>query len=87
MDLLIEDYVQIISNGSFNDALGFWKTYEKTWPLLAELAKRYLGVPATGASNERDFSISGHIFSNKRRNMGLKLFEQLVFLKLNEKFF
>jgi len=71
----------------FTDLLLFWRTYENTWPLLRELAKKYLGVPATGASNERDFSIIGHIFSNKRKNMSLKLFEKLVFLKLNEKFY
>ena len=36
------------------------------------------------ASVERMFNFAGHIFSNKRRRTGVKLFENLVFLKLNE---
>jgi hypothetical protein len=48
------------------------------------LAKKYLGVPASSASAERMFSISGHIFSSKRRRMGAKIFSELVYLKLND---
>jgi hypothetical protein len=43
-------------------------------------------VPATSAPVERIFNLSGHIFSEKRRRLGMKLFERLVFLKLNEKY-
>jgi hypothetical protein len=32
------------------------------------------------------FNISGHIFSVKHRTMGIRHFENLVFLKLNENF-
>jgi len=32
------------------------------------------------------FNISGHIFSNKRRRTGETLFENLVFIKLNENY-
>ena len=44
----------------------------------------YLSVPASSA--ERMFSISGHIFSVKRRRLGIKYFTDLVYLKLNELF-
>jgi len=46
--------------------------------------KKYLGIPASSAAVERMFSISGHIFSLKRIRLGIKIFEELVLLKLNE---
>jgi len=48
--------------------------------------KKFLGVQASSAWVERMFSIAGHIFTNKRRRTGVKLFENLVFMKLNENY-
>ena len=61
--------------------LDFWKNYEKLFPELAVLAKKFLSVQA---SSERMFSIAGRIFQFKRRRMSHGLFFALVFLKLNE---
>jgi len=66
--------------------LKFWKENEARFPVLAEIARKYLGVPASSAAVERMFSISGHILSNKRTKMSIQLFCYLVFLKLNENF-
>ena len=66
------------------DPLDFWRTHEKVFPSLALLAKKYLSVQASSAAVERMFSISGHIFSLKRRRLGIKFFSLLVLLKLNE---
>ena len=66
------------------DPLDFWRTHEKVFPALALLAKKYLSVQASSAAVERMFSISGHIFSLKRRRLGIKFFSLLVLLKLNE---
>ena len=52
--------------------------------LISEVAKKVLGVPASSSAVERMFSIAGHIYSVKRRRMKPKIFEQLVFCKLNE---
>ncbi len=49
------------------------------------MAKKYLGVQASSAGPERMFSIAGHIFSDKRRRLGVRVFSDLVVLKLNEK--
>jgi hypothetical protein len=86
LDSAIASYTQFVSDTNYDDALYFWKVHESRWPNLANLAKKYLGVQATSASVERMFSISGHIFSTKRRRTSPKLFELLVFLKLNEHF-
>ena len=88
IDDMIQLYCNEITSNGFicENPLEFWKVNENKYPLLATLAKKFLGVPASSASAERMFSIAGHIFSVKRRRMGIKLFERLVFLKLNEEF-
>ena len=79
-----EDEVSgLVNSSSYTDTLLFWKAYENSLPLLAPLAKKFLGFSASSASVERMFNIPGHIFSNKRRT-GVSLFENLSFLKLNE---
>jgi len=66
------------------DALDFWRVHEHIFPGLALLAKKYLSVQASSAAVERMFSIADHIFSVKRRRLGIKFFSQLLLLKLNE---
>ena len=83
---MVESYLRS-AKGSDLSALDFWKAHEKTYPHLASLAKKYLSVPAASAAIERMFSIAGHIFSLKRRKLGILFFCDLVFLKLNEIFF
>ena len=86
IDNMIKDFIRFTNGNAYDCALKFWKVNQATWPFLAELAKKVLGVPATSASVERIFNLSDHVFSNKRKRLGIKLFERLVFLKLNEKF-
>jgi hypothetical protein len=83
-DIIIDKYASLIANSNYEDPLLFWKNNEYSFPLLAPLAKRFLGVPASSASVERMFNISGHIFTSKRRRTSVYLYENLVFLKLNE---
>ena len=83
---LLEKYILIVSDQDEVDALTFWKDHEQLFPGLALLAKKYLSVQASSAGVERMFSIAGHIFSLKRRRLGIKFFTQLLLLKLNEKF-
>jgi hypothetical protein len=64
--------------------LNFWREKQYRWDSLAKVAKKVLGVPASSSAVERMFSIAGHIYSVKRRRMKPKIFEQLVFCKLNE---
>jgi hypothetical protein len=84
IDACIEKYNGLITSNSYEDTLLFWKVHESVLPLLAPLAKKFLGVPASSASVERMFNIAGHVYSNKRRRTGVKLFENLVYCKLNE---
>jgi hypothetical protein len=82
---LVDNYISTISSGDFKQcALVFWKAHEVKFKAIAEIARKYLGVPASSAAVERILSISGHILSTKRSKMSVKLFKNLVFLKLNE---
>jgi len=63
-------------------ALNFWRNHELIFPSLALLAKKYLSVQASSAAVERMFSLAGHIFSLKRRRLGIKFFSRLLLLKL-----
>ena len=38
--------------------LHFWKKKVKQFPLLSELAKRFLGIPASSAPSERVWSLA-----------------------------
>ena len=83
----INEYVNLSSTPNTknkNKPLLFWKENQNRFPILAKLAKKYLGVQASSAAVERLFSIAGHIFSLKRRKLTASNFITLVFLKLNE---
>ena len=83
---MLQDYCNTVETGEFVNTcpLLFWKLHEARFKPLADLAKKYLGVPASSAAVERMFSISGHVLSSKRAKMSSRLFSKLVFLKLNE---
>ena len=83
-DILIKQYVDQVNNKTFEDPLVFWKCHAIQFPELSILAKKFLGVPASSAAVERMFNISGHILTNRRRKTGVELFQNLVYLKLNE---
>jgi len=88
LDTQIKEYFLLIETQEFKDTLLFWKLYHKSHSFvnLAKLAQKVLGVPATSADVERMFSLSGHILGPKRRTTGVSLYEDLVYLKLNEQF-
>jgi hypothetical protein len=83
--VLIEEFASFIEKLDYDGCpLEFWRENEQKYYTLAQIARKYLGVPASSAAVERMFSISGHILSSKRTKMSIKLFCHLVFLKLNE---
>ena len=87
VDLEIEEFIRLVGKpGSIKETLGFWRTHEGQLPKLANLARKYLGVPATQAAVERTSSTSGNIYSVRRRSMSSRLLENLTYLKKNEKY-
>jgi hypothetical protein len=51
------------------DPLDFWKEKGKQWPLVREVAKTILAIPASSAGSERSFSTMGRLLSNNRTTM------------------
>ena len=68
------------------DSVETMRKNETIFASFAVLAKKYLSFKASSAACERLFSLSGHIFSCKRRKLNIRNFLNLVFLKLNEKY-
>ena len=71
---------------SFNDnSLDWWRANEIFFPLLGNLAKKYLSVPGTSVPSERVFSTAGDIVSGQRACLKAKHVDRLIFLKKNLK--
>jgi hypothetical protein len=67
-------------NGRWNNPLEWWKLKQHQFPLLAALAKKYLGIPATSAPSERVFSTAGLTIANMRSRLLPDTAAELVFL-------
>ena len=68
----------------FNDCpLLWWKNNSARFPVLSNLAKKYLAIPATSTSSERLFSKAGNIMLIKRTQLASNMLENLVFCKKN----
>jgi hypothetical protein len=50
----------------YNDPLAWWCLKAQKFPLLSELAIRYLCIPATSAPSERVFSTAGLTIAKER---------------------
>jgi zinc finger BED domain-containing protein 1 (E3 SUMO-protein ligase ZBED1) len=63
-----------------NDPLEWWAMNDKTFPLIGQLARRYLCIPATSAPSERLFSSAGMTISKRRASLNPDAADSLVFL-------
>lgn len=60
----VEDYLLATKPDPDSNPLDWWTLHAKLYP-TAQLAKRYLCIPATSSASERGFSSSGHIVTKK----------------------
>jgi len=65
------------------DVLAWWKVQEPVFPLLAEIARKFLCVPASSAPSERLFSASGNICTRLRSSLDPTNLELLVYVHEN----
>lgn len=63
----------------------WWKKNESTFPLLSNLAKKYLGIVTTSVPAERLFSKAGETISQRRNRLKPKNVNMLLFLHTNLK--
>ena len=65
----------------YPDPLDWWRINAIKFPLLAELARRLLAIPASQAQSERVFSSAGQIVTQTRNRLSSENVELLVALK------
>lgn len=65
--------------------LNWWKEHECEYPLLSNLAKRYLCIPRTSVSSERVCSMATDIITAQRSALTPEHLDQILFLHKNLK--
>ena len=69
-----------LTDDATTDPLQWWKKWGSKFPNLAQLARRYLAMPATSAPVERLFSVAGLVATAKRSRLAPSTVSLLVFL-------
>jgi len=65
------------------DVLAWWRANAATLPLLSQVARGILAIPASSASSERCFSAAGNICTAQRYNLDPKTTMKLTFCQQN----
>ncbi|XP_041468262.1 E3 SUMO-protein ligase ZBED1-like [Lytechinus variegatus] len=81
----VDAYLQRPAPPRATDPLLWWRDNEDAHPRVAQLAKKYLTLPATSVPSERVFSSAGNIVNKKRSCLEPENVDMLVFLKGNLK--
>ena len=82
---VVEDELNVYLKKKIKDTynvLEFWKTADDV-PLLKQLAKQILSIPASSATSERVFSTSGRILEKSRSRFLSKNDIKILFLHKN----
>jgi hypothetical protein len=79
----IEGYMMMEETDFSTCPFKWWASQKSRFPILSQLAKKYLAIPATSASSERLFSDAGNVMTVRRTNLLPSTFEYLVFCKRN----
>ena len=82
---MVEDELNVYLKKKIKDTynvLEFWKTADDV-PLLKQLAKQILSIPASSATSERVFSTSGRILEERRSRLLSKNVDKILFLHKN----
>jgi hypothetical protein len=77
----VAEYFKISLSKKSACPLAFWKAEQTRFPILAELAKIYLGMPASSGNVERLFSIAGAIARSRRARITLKNLEMILCIR------
>jgi hypothetical protein len=79
----VDSYLAMPAALEAEDPLDWWRVRAGNFPKLSQIARKYLGIPATSVSSERLFSHAGSLISAKRNRLDTSLVGQILFLKRN----
>ena len=65
------------------DPLDYWRTNAHRFPVIAPIARRFLGAPATSVASEQTFSVANAVFEPTRCRLDPRKAEMLIFLNRN----
>lgn len=65
------------------DPFSWWATNRNQYPILHQIAMKYLSIPATSVPSERLFSDAKNLITPQRTRLDSFLINQLMFLKRN----
>lgn len=79
----IDKYLKMPLSERTSSPFQWWEVNSKSFPNLAELAKKYLSAPATTIFSERLFSEAGNVLDDKRNRLNAENCEKLIFMHHN----
>ncbi|CAL1672396.1 unnamed protein product [Lasius platythorax] len=82
----VDDYLSQPTIGGNEDPLAWWKANQNIFPLLAPLARHFLGLAAKETACERVFSVGGNIVTPKRTTILPEHVKEIVFCHDNLEF-
>jgi hypothetical protein len=71
------------AESEFNNPLGWWKQNCVRYPCAANLARKFLAIPATSAPSERIWSRAGRILSLRRARLKEEVVGHMMLIKEN----
>ncbi|KAG8175484.1 hypothetical protein JTE90_004176 [Oedothorax gibbosus] len=77
--ILLRQYKELLHLSRQQNPMEFWSLLS-TLPELAQLARKYLCIPATSVPSERQFSKAGLITNDRRNRLKPKNLDMLLFL-------
>ena len=70
--------------GDDDDILQFWNRNSRVFPVLANIAREVLAIPASNTSVERLFSSAKNTVDDHRTRLSIEKIDRLLFLQRNE---
>lgn len=78
-------YLSVDHIDARSDVLAWWKIHAIKFPLVANIARQILCVPATSTPSERAFSKAGSLITKKRAQLKPNKVDMILFLNKNMK--
>lgn len=79
-------YEKLTPMSQILDPLAWWEKHAGIYPEHAQLARKYLAIPATSAPCERLFSTAGRTIEKRRAKLNPETAKSIVFLHENKHF-